>query len=78
MVPMAMFVDEVVCASTQELTRDELARWDASARSWIESADKAKVRQHKQLILMLDNINVPVNSEKSVYSSVMVHGRRRL
>jgi hypothetical protein len=63
--------DADVCASTQELTRDELARWDASARSWIESADKAKVRQHKQLILMLDNINVPVNSEKSVYSSVM-------
>jgi hypothetical protein len=63
--------DADVCASTQELTRDELARWDASARSWIESADKAKVREHKQLILMLDNINVPVNSEKSVYSSVM-------
>jgi hypothetical protein len=63
--------DADVCASTQELSRDELARWDASARSWIESADKAKVREHKQLILMLDNINVPVNSEKSVYSSVM-------
>ena len=64
--------DADVCASTQELTRDELALWDASARSWIESADKAKAREHKQLILMLDNINVPVNSEKSVYSSVMV------
>jgi hypothetical protein len=63
--------DAEVCATKQELSREELARWDASARSWIESADKAKVREHKQLILMLDNINVPVNSEKSVYSSVM-------
>jgi hypothetical protein len=64
--------DADLCASAQELTRNELALWDASARSWIESADKAKARERKQLILMLDNINVPVNSEQSVYSSVTV------
>jgi hypothetical protein len=62
--------DSDVLAAKQEISREVLAGWDASARAWVQSADQAEVRRHTQLMLILDNINVPVNLEKDLYHSV--------
>lgn len=58
-------------AGLQEISRAELARWDASARAWLQSADEAKSLQQKQTRLILDNASVPVNNEPDTYSSVL-------
>jgi hypothetical protein len=36
-----------VVAARQPITRDQLARLDASMRSWLTSADQAKLRDQK-------------------------------
>ena len=53
------------------LSREQLAEWDASARAWLRSADQAKRLNHTQLSLILDNLNIPVNTDCQVYASVM-------
>jgi len=58
-------------AAQQEISRSDLANWDASARAWLQSADEAKAVQHKQTMLILDNASVPVNNEPDTYTSVM-------
>ena len=54
-----------------ELSREQLAEWDASARAWLQAADKAKKLNQTQLRLILDNLNMPVNQNMNVYASVM-------
>jgi hypothetical protein len=63
--------DSLVVAAKQEISRTDLANWDASARAWLQSADQAKERQHKQMILILNNASIPINSEPNTYKSVM-------
>jgi hypothetical protein len=60
-----------IAASEISLTRDQLARWDASARAWLCTADLAKERAQKQLMLILNNIGTPVDRNTSVYDSVL-------
>ncbi|KAH8750494.1 hypothetical protein F5882DRAFT_369451 [Hyaloscypha sp. PMI_1271] len=60
-----------VMATRQEISRDQLAEWDASARAWLRTADQAKLLQQKQLMLVIDNVEVPVNHDMRVYSSVI-------
>ncbi len=54
-----------------DLSRGELAEWDASARAWLLAADRAKKLNQTQLRLIVDNLNIPVNQDMNVYSSVM-------
>lgn len=58
-------------AAQQELTRMQLAEWDASARAWLRAADMVKMKQQKQLELIIGNLRTDVNSKPSVYESVM-------
>lgn len=60
-----------IMAAQQQLSRGELANWDASARAWLQSADHVKARQHKQMMLILEN-GIPVNTEPATYKSVML------
>lgn len=53
------------------LTRDQLAEWDASARAWLRNADEAQRFRQKQLMLIINNINIPVNRWMDVYPSVL-------
>ena len=53
------------------LSREQLAEWDASARAWLRSADEAKRLNHTQLSLILNNLDIPVNTDCQVYASVM-------
>jgi hypothetical protein len=58
-------------AAKQDISRADLASWDASARAWIQSADQAKSSQHKQLIVVLHEAKIPVNNESGTFKSVI-------
>lgn len=61
-----------LAAAKVSLSRDQLAEWDMSARSWLRTADEAKRTQQKQLMLIVRNINIPVHSvAKGTYESVI-------
>jgi hypothetical protein len=64
--------DAAIMAAQQQLSRTDLANWDASARAWLQSADHVKARQHKQMMLILESAQVPVNTESSTFKSVML------
>jgi hypothetical protein len=58
-------------ATQQTISRAQLAEWDASARAWLRTADQAKMLQQKQLMLVIDNLDIPVSHDMRVYSSVI-------
>lgn len=58
-------------ATQSNISRESLAEWDASARAWLRTADKAKAKEQNQLMLLIANVNIPVNSDMVVYESVM-------
>lgn len=58
-------------AAQQEIPRSQLAEWDASARSWIETANNIMNAKQTQLRLILKNIDMPISNNDSVYPSVM-------
>ena len=61
--------DKVVIS--QEITRSQLANWDASARSWILSADGVKKKEQTQLKLITQNIELSMNSSTKTYRNVV-------
>ncbi|KLU92095.1 hypothetical protein MAPG_11042 [Magnaporthiopsis poae ATCC 64411] len=58
-------------AAQQELTRDQLAKWDASARAWLRTADDMWPKQRRQFLLVADNIEIAVNSISQPYHSII-------
>ena len=58
-------------AARQDIARSQLAEWDASARSWLQSADEVKCREQKQLMLILNNVEIAVNNKSQTYSNVL-------
>ena len=60
-----------VMAARQDISRDELATFDASARSWLCSGDEAKMPNQKKLMLILKNINVATGSGSSTYRKII-------
>ncbi|KAI1330652.1 hypothetical protein F5Y16DRAFT_425017 [Xylariaceae sp. FL0255] len=57
-------------AAQQEITRSQLAEWDASARSWMQTADTVMVKKQTQLKLILKNVTLPVGRSEAVYNNV--------
>jgi hypothetical protein len=69
-------------AASHEISRSSLSSWDASARAWLEVADRACVRQQDQIRLIVNNLSVAIktagnhadgttsNKENSYYSVV--------
>jgi hypothetical protein len=55
----------------QEFPRSQLADWDASIRAWLRAADEAKMVDQRQLMLIINNINLPVSNNINVYRSVL-------
>ncbi|KAF2497617.1 hypothetical protein BU16DRAFT_559352 [Lophium mytilinum] len=61
-----------LAAAQITIPREQLAEWDSSARAWLRAADAACNRQQTQLMLILKNINIPVNHEqKNLFHSVV-------
>ncbi|KAF2681915.1 hypothetical protein K458DRAFT_371176 [Lentithecium fluviatile CBS 122367] len=53
------------------LTRDQIASWHTSIQAWRRTADEANARRQKQLLLIIDNLGIPVNTKSSLSESVL-------
>jgi hypothetical protein len=60
---------QIGLAASTDLTRNDLAQWDASTRSWLQVADDELIRRQKQLMLIINNVNIPVNHGTSSFST---------
>jgi hypothetical protein len=60
-----------IMAAQQLFTREQLSAWDASARSWLQTADAAKRLDQTQLMLIINNVRMPVNTSQEPYDSVL-------
>ena len=58
-------------STCQDIMRDDLARWDASARAWLLSADQVKIKEQTQLMLVLKNCQLPFHGGESTYSKII-------
>jgi len=65
----------MTAAVQSEISRDSLAEWDASARAWLQVADKVKAREQTKLRLIIDSVDTAVNDDRNVFSSVMAAWR---
>ncbi|RYP14753.1 hypothetical protein DL765_006168 [Monosporascus sp. GIB2] len=62
---------ELRLVAQQPISRRDLAQWDSSARAWLQVADNAQLRRQKQLMLILNNIHLPINTGDNTYNRVM-------
>lgn len=67
-----------LAAAKQDITRAQIAEWDASARSWLRTADAVKSFQQKQLTLIIDNVQGSVNKMSDTYDSVVTAWKNSL
>lgn len=59
-------------AARQKISRKQLAIWDASARSWLRTADEARASERIRLMLILNNLDLPsLSCGKSTYEDVI-------
>ncbi|KAL0775879.1 hypothetical protein CaCOL14_007166 [Colletotrichum acutatum] len=57
-------------ANYQDITRDDLAKWDASARAWLRRADRSMDLKHNQFTLIMNNVNTPFIDTGTMYEKV--------
>lgn len=57
-------------ALRQDISRDDLAAWDASARAWLRRADQSMALQKTQWSLIVDNIKVPYTTSGTTFDKV--------
>ena len=62
---------ECLSAAKQDISREQIREWDASARAWLRVADKIKAPQQKQMKLIVDNVDLKVNKKTATYESVL-------
>ena len=60
-----------LAASQVMISREQIASWDSSIRSWLLTADEAYRFFHTQLRLIIGNVGVGVKAIASVYPSVV-------
>ncbi|KAI0434647.1 hypothetical protein F5Y09DRAFT_355554 [Xylaria sp. FL1042] len=54
-----------------DITRDQLGQWDSSARAWLQSADEAMKVKQTQLMLIVNNVDLPVGTKPTLYQNVL-------
>ncbi|KAF4956258.1 hypothetical protein FSARC_11657 [Fusarium sarcochroum] len=57
-------------AFRQEITRDQLAEWDASARAWVRAADQVKKKDMDRLRLVINGLDLSVDNRSDLYQNV--------
>ncbi|MCJ1442089.1 MAG: hypothetical protein MMC23_002581 [Stictis urceolatum] len=67
----SLVTDSSILSAQQEITRSDLAAWDASARAWLQSADQAKYKQKSQLNLIVKNTPMPFDNGPYTYEKVI-------
>ncbi|KAL9093936.1 MAG: hypothetical protein Q9165_003859 [Trypethelium subeluteriae] len=68
----------ISAAAQSEISRSSLAEWDSSARSWLRTADRTKTKEQQQLMLIIANVNIPINQDMAILSSVTAAWRSAL
>lgn len=58
-------------ACRQDLSRTELAKWDASARAWLLSADEVKKLEATQFKLIVKDLGMFASSVGGTYASIL-------
>lgn len=58
-------------AAKIEISKEQISRWDSSARAWLEVADTSRLKQQRQLELLIQDAATPVNQSEATYQSVM-------
>ncbi|USP77955.1 hypothetical protein yc1106_05229 [Curvularia clavata] len=56
-------------ALSADLSRNDLAEWDASTRAWLQVADDVQISRQKQLMLIINNVNIPVNQGSAAFGT---------
>ncbi|KAK4043121.1 hypothetical protein C8A01DRAFT_13315 [Parachaetomium inaequale] len=62
---------DLMRAAAEQFPRDDLADWDASCRAWLRVADAEKAVQQTKLRLIINNLDLPVNTKPDTYESVL-------
>lgn len=60
----------LAAATQQDISLDQIAAWDASARAWLRTADRVKAKEHTQFNLINKEL-LPVNKEPTLYRSTI-------
>ena len=61
-----------MAAATQtDISRTQLAEWDASVRAWLRTADRINDKNQAQLMQLIDKLNITIDLDMAVYTSVM-------
>lgn len=62
-----------IVAANLSINVDQLSEWDASARAWLQAADSVDLTtiKQKQLMLIVENVNIPVDTAANTYNSVL-------
>lgn len=58
-------------AARIDIDRDQISRWNASAKAWLEVADSKKEWQQKQLDLLVGNTILVISGSTGTYQSVI-------
>ncbi|CAF9917354.1 MAG: hypothetical protein GOMPHAMPRED_001222 [Gomphillus americanus] len=64
-------LESTLMASRQDITRKELALWDASARAWLQSANQAKAKERDQFLLIAKNVHLSNPEGATTYRQVL-------
>ncbi|KAH0428975.1 hypothetical protein CcaCcLH18_08728 [Colletotrichum camelliae] len=65
-------------AAQQDISRAQLAEWDASARAWLQTADSVMNKKQTQLRLILKNIQLSMGTDLKVYPGVIEAWKKTL
>lgn len=60
-----------ILAERIEITGQDIAALDSSARAWLQFADQAKSRQHAQIHSVLSEMNMPTSLQGNTYRSII-------
>jgi hypothetical protein len=60
-----------LAATRSEITRAQLADWDASARAWVRVADNVKKPEISSLRLLLNDLKLDVTKGQQLYKNVV-------
>lgn len=58
-------------AARCDISRTQLAEWDASARAWLQSADQAMAVKQTRLMRALEELRLPIENDPTLLDSVM-------
>ncbi len=61
----------MVAAAQADISRSQLAEWDASVRAWLRTADRINDKNQTQLMELISKLNIAIDLNMAVYTSVV-------